>query len=486
MRVAIVHYHLHPGGVTRVIEHAAESLRGHDVDSVILSGEPPADDHQPPLPVQVVDGLAYEGHRPSSSPTQLATDLQKAARSVLGCTPDLWHVHNHSLGKNLVLPNALQLLAEAGQRLLLQIHDFPEDGRPANYRSLFETVGKGDRKRLSACLYPQAGHIHYAVLNARDHGLLAAAGVPRARLHWLPNAVHRQEESSQTSAPAVHDHRFWLFPMRAIRRKNIGEFLLWSAIATPGDRFATTLAPLNPAERPRYERWRTFAQSLRLPVEFEVGSKVGRSFPALVQSAHALVTTSVAEGFGMAFLEPWVAGRAITGRDLPEITQQLVSAGMDLEHLYARLDIPLDWIGELALIEKLRAGLARSMSAYGRDLQDSDVEQALNAWVVDEQIDFGRLDEAAQEDIIRRLTRSSSARTELSPAVLPDPAGDEAKIKQNHATVLRAFSIQHYGQLLLKLYRDLLNSPVETPSTLAGDAILDQFLAPERLFLLRS
>lgn len=485
MRVAIVHYHLQPGGVTRVIEQATEALRGHGVDIVILTGEAPAGNHQPPLPVQVVDGLAYEHQRPPSSPTQLAAELQKAAGNALGCTPDLWHVHNHSLGKNLVLPGALQMFAEAGQRLLLQIHDFAEDGRAANYRSLLETIGKGDRERLNAYLYPQAGHIHYAVLNARDHGVLATAGIPQARLHWLSNAVHSHVESSQTFAPKTQDQKFWLFPMRAIRRKNIGEFLLWSAIAAPGDRFATTLAPQNPAERPRYERWRAFAQSLRLPVEFEVGRKAGTSFLELVKSAHALVTTSVAEGFGMAFLEPWVARRPVTGRDLPEITQQLISAGMDLEHLYARLDIPLDWIGELALMEKLRAGLARNMSAYGRLPQDSDLERALGAWVIDGRIDFGRLDEATQEQVIRRLTESSSARTELSPAVLPDPAADEMKLSQNHTTVLQAFSIQRYGDSLLKLYRGVMNSPVETPSPLAGDAILDQFLAPERLFLLR-
>ena len=104
--------------------------------------------------------------------------------------------------------------------------------------------------------------------------------------------------------------------------------------------------------------------------------------------------------------------------------------------------------------------------------------------MLDGRIDFGRLDEAMQEQIIRRLTEASSARTELSPARLPDPAGDEAKLSHNQTTVLRAFSIQRYGELLVTLYQSLMNSPVETPNTLAGDAILNQFLAPERLFLL--
>ena len=33
------------------------------------------------------------------------------------------------------------------------------------------------------------------------------------------------------------------------------------------------------------------------------------SFPDMVASAQAIVSTSVAEGFGLGFLEPWVFGK---------------------------------------------------------------------------------------------------------------------------------------------------------------------------------
>ena len=39
--VAIIHYHLRPGGVTRVIERAVESLN-NQVDVLVLTGEAPA------------------------------------------------------------------------------------------------------------------------------------------------------------------------------------------------------------------------------------------------------------------------------------------------------------------------------------------------------------------------------------------------------------------------------------------------------------
>ena len=101
--------------MTRIIEHAVTALRGCKLELVILSGQAPQRVWSEPL--RVVDSLAYEEQRSAASPAQLAHDLQRAARDALGALPDLWHVHNHSLGKNLALPGALQALAGAGQRL---------------------------------------------------------------------------------------------------------------------------------------------------------------------------------------------------------------------------------------------------------------------------------------------------------------------------------------------------------------------------------
>ncbi|MEA2080473.1 MAG: hypothetical protein U9P00_11565, partial [Pseudomonadota bacterium] len=290
VRLAIVHHHLHPGGVTRIIEHAVSALRACELDVVLISGEPPQ--RAWGVPVRVVDSLAYEEQRAAASPAQLGADLQAAARDALGSLPDLWHVHNHSLGKNLALPGALHALADAGQRLLLQLHDFAEDGRPLNYRRLRSVVGEGDGARLVQCLYPQAGQVHYAVLNGRDLKLLGAAGIPPARLHALANPVSLQPDTAGADDSRSRQGRLWLYPTRAIRRKNLGEFLLWAALAEPGDQFATTLGPNNPAERPGYERWRELAGVLSLPVSFELGADPALSFEAILSSAHAMLTTS--------------------------------------------------------------------------------------------------------------------------------------------------------------------------------------------------
>ena len=102
MRIAIVHYHLHPGGVTRVIQHALSSLADHDdVQACVLAGEPPGAPDEFPCPVKVLPSLGYASGTPGKSAEAFADELSEAAGEALGGAPDAWHIHNHSLGKNL-------------------------------------------------------------------------------------------------------------------------------------------------------------------------------------------------------------------------------------------------------------------------------------------------------------------------------------------------------------------------------------------------
>lgn len=188
MRLAIVHYHLQFGGVTRVIQHILSAMRNEAVSVVVLTGMVPASVDWPG-DYRVIPGLLYEGSRPSISSKELAAQMLDAAVEVLGGEPDIWHVHNHSLGKNMVLPGALEILTAKGHRMLLHIHDFAEDGRPANYRLMVEKLAGGMSDKLSQLLYPQAEHIHYGVLNSRDQSYLQDAGADNAQLHLLANPV---------------------------------------------------------------------------------------------------------------------------------------------------------------------------------------------------------------------------------------------------------------------------------------------------------
>ena len=478
MRVAVVHYHLRTGGVTRVIENAMASLNSAPVDTAVITAEPFPRGVGEGIRVRIAPGLAYDERSTPVSANALRAQLEDAARDAFGALPDLWHVHNHALGKNLVLPEVIQRMAADGQRFLLQIHDFAEDGRPGNYRRLVEHFGHAQCRRY---LYPVAGHIHYAVLTDRDREILERDGVPPAQLHLLPNAVWLETGGAPDTEPG-EEQRLWLYPTRAIRRKNLGELLLLAALSGEGNRFATTRAPENPRERPRYERWVGFAESRHLPVEFELSTKCRMPFEALLRSAYSLVTTSIAEGFGLAFLEPWLIGRPLVGRNLPEITGAFRSAGVDLGALYDRLEIPLEWIGARLLENRIRAARQDFLAAYGRTPADDDCERVLAAWVRDGQVDFGRLDEPLQESIIDRVVAADPARRQISTHYLQPPSA--RCVVGNGDAVQRSFGIEAYGQRLEAIYHELLESGKGPIEAAANEVILDWFLAPERLFLL--
>ncbi len=460
MRIAIVHYHLRPGGVTRVID-SARAAAGDAFHLAALAGDN-------------VPALDYAPAAPRVDPERLADQLEAAARTALGGAPDVWHIHNHSLGRNPAATAAFAALARRGRRLLLQVHDFAEDGRPSNYRLMREQLGDA----LGATLYPDAPHVHYAVLNLRDRDALACAGVPAERLHELPNPVMplEAERLAPSGPPLV------LYPTRALRRKNIGEFLLWAARETEGRRFALTLAPTSPADVAPYEQWKALAARLRLPVDFEAGLQPGATLASLLARAACVVTTSVAEGFGLAFTEPWLANRPLAGRGLPEITGSMESAGLDLRHLYTRLEAPVAWIGSTALRARIESALRATADAYGEHRAPDDVDRAWAAFVREDRVDFGRLDEPLQAAIIERVQRDDAARDALRPARLAIPADAAA----NRRVVESHFSLAGYNARLEALYRAVAGSATGPVGAHEAGAVRRFFLDPARLFLLRS
>lgn len=488
LRVAIVHYHLRPGGVTRVIqstlsalsEVVLQNISADAIQTVVLTGEPPT----PSMPISsdyaIVEDLKYSTSS-NFSVEQVSTQLETAAKQKLGGLPDVWHIHNHSLGKNLIVPEIVYHLAKKGHRLLLQIHDLAENGRHSNYK-LLRDYFRDSLKRL----YPQGSHIHYALINQRDLKFLKTAGVEEEHLHYLPNAVSIEKiEGSESPKQYIEDKRLFLYPTRAIRRKNLGEFLLWSAMVEEGDLFATTRAPKNLEARPVYDDWVAFAQSLKLPVKFAIGEEWKGDFTSLLKSAHALVTTSIMESFGLAFLEAYLGRRQLFGRKLPEITDEFEQMDIDLSMLYDKLLIPTEWVGRDRFYKEVQTALPQAYESYGRTVRSDDVEQAVQAAMIGEYIDFGRLNEPLQKLVIERIVREPSLKSEIIPPTL-EPSGEQytSIIHRNCEIVKTQFNLQQYGKRLLQIYQTVVESETGSMSEINADVLLDKFLAAERFWLL--
>lgn len=485
MRVAIVHYHLKRGGVTRVVE---STLHGFDnlespLRCVVLAGEVPEDFRYKDR-TRVVEGLRYSNTQPNTpDPRTLIERVREAAREALGGDPDIWHIHNHSLGKNSAMPGVVAWLAECGEFILLHMHDFAEDGRQENY-SLNQKLPD-----YAQDIYPDIGSVHYGVLNGRDHSIFEQAGIQSKRLHLLANPVEANTAPESKDAAhilnALKAERLFLYPVRAVRRKNFGEMLLWAALAEEGDAFATTLGPTNQNYVAAYKNWQAFANKHELPVHFGIGETYDWPFEAIMQSAHAILSTSIAEGFGLAFLEPWLFGKTIVGRDLPAITSDFKAHGIRLDSLYESLPVPSDWIDLDRLRAAIQEGLIEAYAAYQRPLPDDAVERALSAISPKPgYTDFAGLNEALQQDVIQRVLSDPDAKQQLPR--LSDLAESEDIIK-NAQVIKRDYSLDQYAEKLVKLYHSI-HSSENTAATQYHDPakVLNGFLQPERFRLLRT
>ncbi len=520
MQIAIAHYHLNRGGVTQVIANHLRALDvavpdGERLRVLLLYGgrregwpeDLPAECPRLDIQLAEVPELEYDDGKVSDiEPLSLQFRIEDVlGRNGFEPEETLLHIHNHALGKNTSVPVAAALLARKGVRLLLQVHDFAEDFRPDLYRKLVSlTAREGDTATLPELLYPQAPQIHYAVLNGRDRNVLANAGVEESQLHWLPNPVAAFGElPSQDEARTKLAERFGiasdvpllLYPVRGIRRKNLGEMLLCSAALGDAASFAVTLTPMNPAERVSHDAWRTLAEKLGLSCYFGVGDADGLSFTENISAADAIVTTSVAEGFGMVYLEAWLAGRPLVGRNLPEITDDFVAQGLRLDAMYDSLAVPLDWIGEQALRGSVARIFEQVLGQYDRKSEMADrfepfFDDLINDTTSPATVDFATLDVPLQRAVIESVHRDAERReqlVQLNPkigAMAAASVADAARpIAHNRVVISEDYSLEVFGKRLYQLYQKILSSEdVGRLNALpAGTSILDTFLDVRRL-----
>lgn len=436
MTILIVHYHLRAGGVTRVIKSQTKVLRkmGHQV-IIASSGPTEGWDEE----CVIVPELDYQIK--GQIPTNRLLDLQA----------DLWIVHNPTLGLNVAYPEMIKAAAESGTRILMQIHDFVEDGRPANYQ-LLEGI---------AHLYPDAPHVHYATINRRDLETLKHAGLPEARCHFLPNAVN-PPQIAQTSPSET----LIFYPVRGIRRKNLGEICLLAAHAPAGTRFAIALraGPEEPAHL--HDDWVRFARERNLPVSFDVVGNQPDCFVSWLEKSTHLVTTSISEGFGLTFLDPAFLKKPLIGRDLPEITRDFVPFGT----LYQHIPISLEALPRLK--DHFCAQVRSTMSAYGRPVEEQDLEKAWLEYSSHNEADFGNLPEALQREVIENIKLPALSNWLTHALAQPVVEIDTSP-----------WTLQTYAKTLGETINAIGNpGPVKW---IPRGKILDQFLKPEKFHFLR-
>ncbi len=369
--------------------------------------------------------------------------------------PYVLHVHNLNLGKSALATLGVRMLAErfAGDNMpawvLYQMHDFAEDNRPDCWRVLRDCTGVSDANWAVEMMYPCRGRIHWSVINSTDRKKLIAAGLPEDRVSLLPNAIDTRAFSTPPLASLNTDElaeqkvdkidfrddlrnrlaefaaengftfdkerKLWLMPVKAIRRKNVSEavlLLLMMNCQKDEHQLLITLPANSEADLEYAGQLERLVKNNKLPVMMSFGYKVlagvdkrkierGRvqqyGLVDLLDICQGVLTTSVQEGFGYAFHEPWLASRAVMGRNISQVTDDFKAAGMRLEHLYEKVLVPGEWVARfwddivVAYGEKLnnmrvQAGMAELddshvvelVSRHKRHYQDGE-----NGWRVD-------------------------------------------------------------------------------------------------------
>ncbi len=462
MKIALLHYHLQTGGVTTVIQRQAQALQGK-CEMLVLTGDRAK--AKLPCPVVEIPEIGYDrSDKPSPPPEAIVERILKSIFQIWPDGCDVLHIHNPTLAKNRHLITCINLLQAGGTSLFLQIHDFAEDGRPQAY---------------SHEAYPR--DCHYGVINARDERILLSAGLKAAGVHLVPNAIE-----SLPVDPVPKLEPCVVYPVRAIRRKNIGEAILLSLFLAPGKTLHITQPPTSAVDTAVYADWQVFVNKHDLNVRFETGREYG--FPALVAAADSMVTTSITEGFGFSFLEPWTASKMLWGRRLGAICQDFEQKGLGLNSLYDELTIPLDWFSADGLIKDWRRVAVWVNETYGTSFAPEQIDCYLDGLKKNGEVDFGILSETYQRQVLERLLTDPDARhklVDMNPKVLEPEIGPKAQdlIENNRRLVLDNYDLAQNGERLLMVYKQVIHHPVQ--HRIDKTALLDAFLDMKRFSLLK-
>lgn len=427
-RLIIIHYHLNPGGVTRIIESQIASL----VASL------------PDRPIRVLCGSATNPEAITGQGAELITDellnyLTEPINNIeirydqtetflrRHIEPgDIIHFHNMNLGKNPLLTLAVSKLAEEGYRVVNHAHDFSED-RPKNQEYLKSIIVKKFGRDLKATMYPRLSNIAYITLSTSDRERLIGYGAEPALVFLVPNPVTfsanvkdsretlKLKIESQLQIP--HGKKIITYPVRVIRRKNIGEYILLCTLFSDSFHWMVTQPPKNPVELKPYEVWKAICREQGIPLIFEAGVRC--SFEELLAASDWCFTTSIQEGFGMAYLEPWLLGTPVGGRNLTNITTDLRKSGLRFPLLYDELLVPVE----------------------------------------NEQTDFAKLDMQQQMTIIRNAGKDPGLRESIrkaNPALeMLDQEIDEYLIHYNQHIIRTDYSLSTYAKRLERIYQKI-------------------------------
>ncbi len=434
-KLIIVHHHLRPGGVRRIIElatpHVLRAFRGR-IDSVTLATGEAADPHWQESFAQRVSPVALEYYIApalgyASDQTDASTGLPRRLRTAIagllaGSAPDnclVW-AHNLGLARNLPLTRELtRACVERGIRLLAHHHDWWFDNRwqrwPEIRRAGFRTL-----KATAGAIFSGQPTVAHVTINRADDRILNRHLNGHAA--WLPNLVERTPPPAPARVRAARtwlhqrigtDAPVWLMPARLLRRKNLAEALLLTRWLRPDAWLVTTGGASSDDERGYLKQFETAIFTHGWPVRLGVlqGNEANQPAVAeLLAASETLLLTSIQEGFGLPYVEAAAARRPLIARLLPNIAPDLATFGFRFPQGYTELLVDprlFDWRGEQARQHQLFLAWRGRLPAECRRLVE--LPWFLATTEPPHAVPFSRLTLTAQLEVLARPVEQSWA-----------------------------------------------------------------------------
>jgi glycosyltransferase involved in cell wall biosynthesis len=437
LNLIIVHYHLRPGGVRKVIELATPFLLATmpSIERVIVATGEARDAawngtfrrRLAPTPLEIVIEPTFSYLSEQSRLRTLPMRIHRAVEDLLArAEPTLIWAHNLSVGRNFLLARELTRASDArGHMLVLHHHDWWFDNRWKRWSEMRRS-GIRTLREAAQIVFPARALVRVAAINRADASILQRHLGNRAA--WLPNLVERTRLPSKARIRAARtwlrsavgdDSPVWLLPCRILRRKNIAEALLLTRWLRPEAALVITGGVSSEDERDyarvlasaaRKHRWRLHAGVLTRNEARQP------SVRELLAASECVLMASLEEGFGFAYLEAADAERPLIARRLPNIAPDLAKFGCRFPQTYDEVFIApnlFTWDAEYARqAQRFREWRARLPCKY-RGWVEPPI---LLACETPRPVSFSRLTLHAQLEVLAQpVAESWIACTPLNP-----------------------------------------------------------------------
>lgn len=355
--LVIIHYHLRPGGVRRVIElGVAKLLSKLNCDSVTLAaGEYPPDNwleifkskiNGRNLRLFIRPSFCYLSEQNCSGDDLheiISKDVGELFRCLKGEDAVLWF-HNPAVGRNVILTDRIfRKSAETGIPLVAHHHDWWFENRWQRLDEMFQ-CGFDSLEKIAAVFFNTSPNIKHCAINYFDYSILNKYFKNNSA--WLPNPIESGYSASRSDIESAKNwlnevlndsSPVWIMPCRVLRRKNIAEALLIKEWINPSSWLVTTAGASSSGETSYAEAVQTFAKEKQIKFRLGIITNNHHNAPdvySIIAASEVVLLTSLQEGFGLTYIEAAIMKVPLIARMLPNLEGDFEKFGLRFPYKY--------------------------------------------------------------------------------------------------------------------------------------------------------